>query len=140
MIKIKTILMAGILVLAGALSLSTGVSAADISDPNYNKVCSEITDDDTLRNAAGCDAQGQTVTNNAVNIINVVIGVVGVVAVIMIVMGGQRYVVAAGEPGKIKQAKDMIFYSIIGLVVAILAWAIVNFVSGAITSNANLGQ
>ena len=61
-------------------------------------------------------------------IINVVIGVIGFVAVAFIIFGGFQYTTSAGDPGKVKKAKDTILYGIIGLVVAMLAYAIVNFV------------
>lgn len=61
-------------------------------------------------------------------IINVVIGVIGFVAVAFIIFGGVQYTTSAGDPGKVKKAKDTILYGIIGLVVSMLAYAIVNFV------------
>ncbi len=61
-------------------------------------------------------------------IINVVIYVIGLIAVVMIILGGISYTTSQGDAGKVKKAKDTILYGIIGLVVAILAYAIVNFV------------
>ena len=61
-------------------------------------------------------------------IINVVIGVIGFVAVAFIIFGGVQYTTSAGDPGKVKKAKDTILYGIIGLMVSMLAYAIVNFV------------
>ena len=65
-------------------------------------------------------------------IINVIIGVIGFVAVVVIILGGVQYTTSAGDPGKVKKAKDTILYGIIGLVVALLAYAIVNFVLSSI--------
>ena len=62
------------------------------------------------------------------NIINVVIGVIGFIAVIVIILGGVQYTTSAGESAKVKKAKDTIMYGIIGLIVALLAYSIVNFV------------
>lgn len=67
-------------------------------------------------------------------IINVIIGVVGIVSVIFIVIGGLSYVTSAGDPGKAKKAKDTILYAVIGLIVAVLAFAIVNFVLASVFS------
>ena len=67
---------------------------------------------------------------NVRTIINWIVMVVGIVAVIMIIIGGIFYVISAGDPGKIKKAKDTILYGIIGLVIVLLAFAIVNFVLG----------
>lgn len=66
-----------------------------------------------------------------IRIINVIIGALGLVAVIVIILGGVQYMTSAGDSGKVKKAKDTILYGVIGLVVCILAAAIVNFVIGA---------
>ena len=63
-------------------------------------------------------------------IINGVIFAVGMVAVVMIILGGVNYATSQGDPGKVKKGKDTIMYGIIGLVIAILAFAIINFVLG----------
>lgn len=54
--------------------------------------------------------------------------VLGAVAVLMIIIGGIMFVVSAGDAASVKKAKDIVLYSAIGLVVALLAYAIVNFV------------
>ena len=64
------------------------------------------------------------------NILNVIIGIVGFITIIMIIVGGIMYATSSGDAGKAKKAKDTIVYGLIGLVVAILAFAIVNFVLG----------
>lgn len=61
-------------------------------------------------------------------IANVLIFLVGAVAVIMLIIGGFRYVVSQGDAGSVKQAKDTILYAIIGIVVAIIAFAVVSFI------------
>lgn len=75
-------------------------------------------------NNADLGEQLRTVTN-------VLLFVLGAIAVIMIIIGGIRYTTSNGEASHIKSAKDTILYSVIGLIVAILAYAIVNFVLGA---------
>ncbi len=65
-------------------------------------------------------------------ILNAVFTIIGVVSVIMIILGGISYATSQGDPGKVKKGKDTILYGIIGLVVALLAFAIVNFVLGAL--------
>lgn len=62
------------------------------------------------------------------DIVNLLLFVLGAIAVIMIVIGGIRYATSNGESSSIKSAKDTILYAVIGLVVALLAYAIVNFV------------
>lgn len=59
---------------------------------------------------------------------NVLIFIVGAVAVIMLIIGGLRYVVSNGDEKGVVGAKNTILYAIIGIIVAILAFAAVNFV------------
>jgi len=66
--------------------------------------------------------------DKSTTIINVVVGVVGVLAVAVIVIGGIFYATSAGDAAKAKKAQNTILYGIVGLIVAILAYAIVNFV------------
>jgi len=144
----------GILIALGitipGIFVSTPVMAADctggISDASCNKSCEGIEKDPnlsaedkaTLKSAAGCDTSSDdSLTGHLLNIVNYAITAVGIIAALVIVMGGQRYITAQGDPGRIKSAKDMIMYAAIALVVAVLAFAIINFVSQAITSTAN---
>lgn len=61
-------------------------------------------------------------------IINVLLYLLGAIAVVMIVIGGIKYTTSNGDSSSITSAKNTILYSVIGLVVAIMAYAIVNFV------------
>lgn len=65
------------------------------------------------------------------NIISILFWIIGILAVIVIIYAGIIFITAAGNPGKVAQAKTMIIYAVIGLAVAILAYTIVNFVVGA---------
>ncbi|MBH1957014.1 hypothetical protein I8H84_05550 [Candidatus Saccharibacteria bacterium] len=78
----------------------------------------------------GKDA-GMTLEEGIKNVVNVLLFLLGSIAVIMIIIGGIRYATSNGDAGAIKGAKDTILYAVIGLIVAILAYAIVNFVVGA---------
>lgn len=53
---------------------------------------------------------------------------VGAVSVIMLVIGGFKYVVSNGNAEQVKNAKNTIMYSIVGLVVALIAYAAVRWV------------
>ncbi len=63
-------------------------------------------------------------------ITNLMILFIGVVSVIMLIVGGFRYVLSAGDSKNTTAAKDTILYAIIGVVVALLSYAIMNFVLG----------
>ena len=61
-------------------------------------------------------------------ITNVLLFVIGAIAVIMIVIGGLRYVISGGDSNQVTAAKNTILYAIVGIIVAILAYAAINFV------------
>ena len=61
-------------------------------------------------------------------ITNVALYVIGAISVLMLIYGGIRYTVSAGNSTAVSEAKNTIMYAIIGIVVALLAYAIVNFV------------
>lgn len=81
--------------------------------------------------SVGGDDGGNLMTH-VQRIINVVIGVVGVIAVVIIIVGGISFTTSQGEAAKVAKARNTILYGIVGLVIAILAFAIVNFVLGAV--------
>lgn len=68
--------------------------------------------------------------NNGVirTVSNILIWVVGIVSVIMIMWSGFKYITAAGDTSKVASAKNSLIYAIVGLIVAIMAYAIVNFI------------
>lgn len=61
-------------------------------------------------------------------VINTLLYILGAIAVLIIIVGGILYVVSGGDAANVKKAKDTIMYAVIGLVVALLAYAIVNYV------------
>lgn len=67
-------------------------------------------------------------------ITNVLLFIIGAIAVIMIVIGGLRYVLSGGDAKQVEAAKNTILYAIIGIIVAILAYAAVNFVTSTFTT------
>lgn len=64
-------------------------------------------------------------------LLNLVFLLAGTVAVAVIVYAGIKYLSAQGQPDKVKQASAVISYGVIGLIIVVLATAIVNFVIGA---------
>ncbi len=57
----------------------------------------------------------------------------GLLAVIMIIVGGFQYITSSGNPQATARAKSTITYAIIGLLIAIFAFAIVNFIIERLT-------
>ena len=124
--KVKMAVAAGIVVVASAVGVNLTYAAGGTCPPNSVNSRYE-------HSVAECNVekvtQGQDdLMTTLKNIINVIIGIVGFLAVVMIILGGISYTTSAGDASKVKKAKDTIMYGIIGLVIAILAFAIVNFV------------
>lgn len=63
---------------------------------------------------------------------NVLLFLVGAVSVIMLIIGGIRYVISGGDQAQVTSAKNTILYAIVGIIVAFLAYAAVNFVTQAL--------
>jgi hypothetical protein len=68
-------------------------------------------------------------------ITNVLLFLIGAISVIMLIIGGIRYVVSGGDSTAVANAKNTILYAIVGVVVAILAYAVVNFVIGSFSGS-----
>ena len=81
---------------------------------------------------AGTDIKASLTGSGGIltNVVNILIAAAAIASVIMIVIGGFRYIFSQGEATATQGAKDAILYAVIGLVVSILAFAIVNFVLG----------
>ncbi len=68
--------------------------------------------------------------DSVINIIQWILGILALVAVVMIIYGGFTWMTAAGNEDRIEKAKKIISAAVIGLIVILLAWAIVIFVAG----------
>jgi hypothetical protein len=77
----------------------------------------------------------------AINVIKWVLGILGLVAVSFLIYGGFLWLTAAGNEERIEKAKRVIINAVIGLIIVLLAWAIVlyvaRFISGATSGNTN---
>ncbi len=86
--------------------------------------------ENTPSDLLGSDGVFQTVAN-------ILLIIIGAVAVIMLIVGGFRYVVSGGDSNAVESAKNTILYAIIGIVVAFLAYAAINFLTGQLTQGVN---
>lgn len=96
-----------------------------------NDICTGYKGDQTNPNIVSvCDtSKTETDAQNTVkNILNTVFAWVGTIAVIVVIIGGVFYIISQGDPGKVTRAKNAILYALIGLIVTLLSFAIVNFV------------
>lgn len=133
-----TTAMAIICVPAAILSLSaraadTSSAATSGSSSPTKAVCDGI-------GMAGGNCSGESADSSisalVTNIINIFSWVVGIVAVIMIIYAGFTYVSSGGGDG-VKNAKNIIIYAVIGLIVVAFAQVIVHFAIGTGTSAVN---
>ena len=83
-------------------------------------------------NSAACQGMSDStkLPTMAKNIINTGLMIVGMLAVAMIIYAGIRFITAGGNAQQVATAKKILIYSVVGLVVALCSYAIVNFVIG----------
>lgn len=124
--QIKAWAIGGVMLLIGVLGVVALTTAPDaVACTGVNCVTTGASKADT--------GGGSNVNTFIRRIVNILLFVLGAIAVIMIVLGGIKFTTSNGNAEQIKSAKNTILYSVIGLVVAILAYAIVNFVVQQIT-------
>ena len=123
--KAKVFAMAGILAIAGVVAVMPRGSVYAVDDGSK---ASGMGLDQGTQAAQGNGMQTAELPKLVKNIINVILYAVGIVAVVMMILGGFQYITSSGDAAKVTKAKNTILYGIVGLVIAILAYAIVNFV------------
>ncbi len=67
-------------------------------------------------------------------IISIILYVAGAIAVVMLIFGGVKYITSGGSQEKVAEAKNTILYAIIGVVVCLLSFAIVEFVIAGLSA------
>ena len=108
--------------------MALGVSAA-LQINNVNVVrATDMTLSGGVSSSQGDDVPQDLANDVFKNIVNILLFIIGAVSVIMLIYGGIRYTTSGGNAYSVTAAKNTIMYSIIGLVVAILAFAVVQFV------------
>ena len=122
----KTRLFVATLALLGGL-VAANLSAAPVYAVDVFKNC-------TSENAEQCgvvkeDKLNYQGTNSVWNAVRTALIVLGGIAVVMIVVGGIKFTTSAGDANKVTSAKQTILYSVIGLVVAMLATVIITLVT-----------
>lgn len=65
---------------------------------------------------------------SAVRIINIVLSILGILFLALIIMAGFKYMTAAGNEDKVKQAIKQISQAVIGLIIVLASWGISYFI------------
>jgi len=130
-------------IIAGILMMPALVSGLLVFSPIVSQVgavdCSNVKGL-TMKEAVECQKKPGDITNlfgeNGVLtiVINFALYFIGAISVLMLIIGGVRYTMSAGNDKAVAAAKNTILYAVIGVVVALLAYAIVNFVLGTFTT------
>ncbi len=84
--------------------------------------------DDNIQGVAEATNNATSARALARTIVNFFLFFLGLVATIMVIYGGVLYVTAAGNDDQVGKAKNVILYAIIGIVVILLSFALVNTV------------
>lgn len=122
----------GILGITGAMTLSPVFAAPDCKSTNLT------TKEQTQCGVTGVGGgesgnSGNNVVKVIKNVINILLFLVSMIAVLMIVIAGFRFVTSNGDSNTVSSAKNAIIYAVIGIVIAVMAYAIVNFVLDNLT-------
>lgn len=80
--------------------------------------------------AADANIPQLNATQTIANILDVVYFIAGLVAVITIIVAGFMMTVQGNSPDKIKQRKNAITFSVIGLAIVLLAFVITQYIVG----------
>lgn len=117
--------------LFSVLMLPANVGAVDIGDPVCGEdvkfkpeICADIEpgkEEDAKNPLYGPNG----ILTRAISGLSLVIGVI---AVLVIIVAGIQMTLSTGDAGKVKQSRDAVIYAAVGLIVAVLAQAIVRFV------------
>ena len=97
-----------------------------MADAYDDGVCNDSTIPEETKKVAGC-SETRNVGNQAEAILNTVSAATGMISVAVLIICGVIMMTAAGDPSRLAKAKKGILYAIIGLVISLLAFAIVNF-------------
>lgn len=137
---IKTFIFSGVAtMLLGVAAVPTAAVYAT-NDADTNTATCNPTDGTSVgvRSGLKCTKtteQKANLGNVIEQVTNVLLFIIGAISVIMIIIGGIKYTISNGDSGAITSAKNTIFYAVIGLVVALLAYAVVNFVLDSFLAN-----
>lgn len=128
--KLKKSICLSIAAIITAFSFSLiPISTTHADECKTGNICCQKGVSKEVKKANGCGEGSENELKDVIiTIVNRVVGALAVVAVIFVVVGGINYMTSQGDPGKTKKAKDTILYATIGLIICVLAFAIVNFV------------
>lgn len=119
--KLVALFLATGLVLGASLIITTLNAYAVDSPPPITIDCAGDPNNPACKGSDDFD----TIVANVLNTLSVFIFAV---ALIVMIFAGFRMTTSAGNPAAVQAAKNMIIYSIVGIVVVVLSYALVRFI------------
>ena len=122
--KIKYVILTMGVVLGFGLATVPCMVGAAVTNTAMDSACSG----DAANTAVCKDRATDKMPAFIKTIVNALLYILGAVSVIVIILSGIFYTVSGGDSSQVTRAKNTLLYAVVGLIVAILAYAIVNFV------------
>lgn len=122
--QIKRLLLAVLVALGISVGYTSMAFAGNASSAARDSVCNGI----STQVGQNCDPSGKELDSVIATILRILSYVAGIAAVIMIIISGLKYITSGGDASSIASAKTSLIYAIVGIIIVVLAQAIVQFV------------
>lgn len=89
----------------------------------------------SLYDGIQCDANGPVLSSVSEifkilgNIVRILIALSGSIAVVVIIVAAIYYITSTGDAGRVKKARDILINMAVGLIVILVAYAVVTFIA-----------
>ena len=134
MLQSKISLLLTALVLMVGFVITYNLSSPVLAENEAQTACSGI------EAAGGSCGGGESEVDSVIQTaIEILLFIVGVASVIALIVGGLRYITSGGDQTAVAGAKNTIMYAIVGLIVAVLAYAAVQYVFDALGGSSGGG-
>lgn len=122
----------------GLIALTPALASA--AQPTFNKVCTDSNPTIAAKADQSPLCQDQSSSDpilgpNGIlsDVTRIITIIAGTAAVILIVISGFQFVISGGDTQRVQSARNTLLYSIVGLVVIVLANLIIGFVLNRVT-------
>ncbi len=127
------------LVVAPSVSAASSTAAnGTVSLPSRSELCGSncpVTGSATGSQFLGTNGSQNNIATFILNIAKFLTYIAGAVAVLFLVYGGFLIIVDNGDEARSKKGKKILFNALYGLIITIIAYTIVNFISGLTSTN-----
>lgn len=119
-----------ILIFAGLLSLVLTISVLFSEHTLAASLIDSTDNPDIISGATGGESSIKELVKT---MLNFALSFLGFVATVMVIYGGILYVTSAGNDENVGKAKKILLYAVVGIVIILLSFALVNTILGAAT-------